>query len=564
MPIIEQITSYSSTYFPVNSTGGMLYDWGIYLDDNVTPANSSHYTLEVGSSLSDEEIHLRWHIVGDYKIRLNVTQENCGIFKNSNVLSVNVTGDSITPVGCVNFSYSGGASGGTISYTFCDGISVETVAVAPNEQSSLCCLESPAPTFTGTVTGSVAGDCTPVSTYNKDVILSYWLQDSNDFHNCSPGDPLYPNCNPNDYDTSLRSNGAEGRLKSYIRRDLLKPPFYAEFHEVRTIGDNTGFTGQTDYNVRFDQQAFDRTMAFIYETGVKAVELYFYDDDSDVAEHITYNQTTSSPFALALKYCYALGGLGYNVVPTMNRIVDHMGQSRYYKINNRPVLTIDGPEGQKFHVDRYIEQSGATWNVDANEPGGGYWSQNAGYSGQILFEPTAGFVRASGNTPNKRFIEYIVQRYSALNGGVIPYLVIEGTFFYHDGSGGFNQDAVSAYLNVHPTFNNDHSYQALINYNMSQLGSITQKIVPTITAGLNNIKKDGQEPNYVNTPTEGELLNHFDLVNAYALGSNVDAVKSYSVGESGECGQSNFLPRKNPDGSYDKTYINILKKAITS
>jgi hypothetical protein len=563
MPILEQIVTYNSSYFPANSTGSKSYTWAIYLSDGVTLANNTHYTLVNGTLPSSANINVQWHTVGDYKVKLTITQNECGSTTVSPPFDVPVTGDNVLPVGCVTYNYTGGGSGGTISYTFCDGISTETVAVAPGEVSSLCCLENPAPTITGTVTATLGSSCNPVSTFGKDMVLSYWLQDCNDFINCDADNYLFPNCNPHNYDTGLQSNSAEGRLKSYNRRDLLKPPFYANYHSVRNITNNQGFTGPTDYSVRFDQAAFDRTMAFVYEAGVKAVELYFYDDDSDVSEHIRYNQTTTSPLALSVQYCYALGALGYNSVTTMDRIVSHMAQSRYYKVGNRPVITVDNPEGDKFHVDRYIEASGATFVVDINEPGGGYYTQNPGYSGTIIFGPASGYVRSSGNTPNRLFLEYIKSRYAALNGGVIPYSIIEGTFFYHSGSGSFGQDAVSAYSVPHPTFNNDHSYQTLIDYNISQLTAMgTTAVVPTITAGFNNVKRDGQDPNYVNTPTEAELIAHFNAVKN--ANTNSPFYKSYSLGEAGESGQSNFLPRKNPDGSYDKTYINILKKILTS
>lgn len=565
MPVIEQQVTYSSSVAPVNSTGAFYYFWQVLEEDGITPINPPTSKFTITTSTNASQFGIIWHTPGNYRLKLRINQASCNEDTDTTTPVV-VIGDNVIPTQCKNFTYVGGSLGGTVSYTFCDGVSVETVAVDPGEQASLCCLESPAPVFTGTVTGNFTGDCNPTKTYNKDILLSYWLQDPNDFINCDTDSYLFPNCNPNGYNNTLASNGAKGRIKSYVNRGQIKPPFYATYHPVKTISTNDGSFGQTDYNVRFDQTAFDRTMAFCYEAGVTGIEFYFYDNDSDVGEHIDFNQNTTSPFALALKYCYALGGLGYYAKTTMDRIISHMAQDRYYKVGNRPVITIDAPQNSKFHVDRYIEQSGATWNVDSNEPGGGYWTQNPGYTGAILFSPASGFVRASGNTPNRRFIEYIQQTYSALHGGIIPYLVVEGTFFYYEDSENFGQDAISAYTLPHPDFNTDHSYQALINYNLSKLNSIPNKIVPTITSGISNLNINGQQPNYVDVPTDSELENHFELVNNWNIANptKADFDKIYSLGETGEGGKAIFLPKKNPDGSIDKKYINILKKVLTT
>ncbi len=406
----------------------------------------------------------------------------------------------------------------------------------------------------------------PIITYPKDIVLSYWIQDANDWLNCDPINPYYPNCNSFGY--IAQSNGAMGRIKNFMRRDLTKPPFYATYHPVKSIVGGDGSTGDTDYNVTFNQEAFDKTLAYAYECGAKAFEFYFYDNDADVSEHIKFNQTTNSPYKDFVQYHYAIGSMGYTAVTTMNRIVSHMSQSRYYKINKRPVLVIDNPNEKKFHTDRYILQSGATLKYD-NVENVNYYEQNADYTGPIKFFPEPGYVRSSGETPFQNFIEYINSQYKALHKQNV-YLITQGSFFYQDRNDTvLNEDAVSAYSAPPPNMTTDHSYSNLVAHNISTLNTILasgQRVVPVITTGFENIYINGQVEYYTNAGTPAEIIEHMNSVKDIVR-ANLDKipfVKIYSFGESNEAGGGALVPRRNLDGSIDKTMITAVRTGISN
>lgn len=418
-------------------------------------------------------------------------------------------------------------------------------------------------TFNADGSDPLAGLITaPIRTYPKDIVLSYWLQDCNDWYNCDPINPYSPNCNSFGY--VGQSNGAMARIKNYMRRDLTMPPFYATYHAVKTISGNDGNYGQTDYNVTFNQAAFDKCLEYAYECGAKAFDFYFYDNDADVSEHIRFNQTTTSPYKDSVQYYYTMGSFGYTAVTTMNRIVSHMAQSRYYKINNRPVLAIDNPSEKKFHIDRYILQSGATYN-----PSGDYYTQNAGYNGPIKFFPESGYVRASGETPVKNFFDYMNGQYLALYQQSI-YLITQGPFYYQDGNDPtFTEDAISAYSVPPPNMESDHTYSNLVTYNINTLNSIlatNQTIVPVITTGFENIYIGGQEDNYTNAGTPAEIIDHMNRVKdvVRANSSKIPFVKIYSFGETNEAGGGALVPRKNSNGTIDKENITAVRTGISN
>lgn len=412
----------------------------------------------------------------------------------------------------------------------------------------------------------------PTYTYPVDVVASYWLQDTNDWVNCDSINPNYPNCVLPGY--AGVSNGAKARISNYNLRSLTKPPFYAEYQPVHSINDNIGNSGNTDYNVNFNQIAFDKVLEYTYGAGIKALEFYFYDSDADVAEHIGYNQTTSSEYAADVKYFYAFGSFGYNASTTIDRIVSHMSQSRYYKIGNRPVITLDNPEENKFHVDRWIESYGATYHDTGQEQ---YYTENPGYSGQIIVAdrngpaPAIGFVPASGLTSSKIMIDNIRARYAALNSGVDPYLIVQGAYYYHDGSGGYSHEAVSAYsLPPVNNWSSNHSYSNLINFNINALSNIinntTKKVIPCITLGFINGDINGQLANYSDSATPAQLIDHTNQVKAFVQANlaNVPFIKYYSLGETIECGSGALVPRKNLNGTIDKSMLNAVATAVSN
>lgn len=414
----------------------------------------------------------------------------------------------------------------------------------------------------------------PTRTYPKDIVLSYWLQDCNDWLNCDNINPDFsgtPPCNPNGYVGT--SNGADARIKSkmYRNSNSLNPPFYSTYHATKSIGTQVvngvvgGVIGEADYNVTFNQLAFDKCLEYAYKCGAKAFELYFYDNDADVSEHVKLNQTTTSPYKDHVQYCYAVGSLGYNAVTTMNRIVSHLQQNRYYKIDGRAVLTIDEPSQSKFHIDRYILQTGATF---INEDGG-YWRQNADYNGEIRFSPATGFVQSSGSTPNSLFVEYIKSQYKAATTKDL-YVITQGAYYYDNGTT-IASDAVSAYSLPPSNWVNDHSYSNLITYNINTLNerfATSQNVVPVITTGFANLWAGESSPRqgYVDAATDNQIIEHMDKVKTVvkANSSKVPFVKIYSFGETAECGSSALIPRKLSNGNIDESKITAVRTAISN
>lgn len=435
--------------------------------------------------------------------------------------------------------------------------------------------------------GGRVGPETPIVTYPKDVFLSYWLGDPNDWKNCNSINPNYPDCNPVisgqqaidagrtvKYNPNAKTIGGETRIKTKARRDLTKPVFYSEYQAEETITNNNGESGLTDYNIKLTQAAYDECLEYCFESGAKGFNIYFYDEtDADVAEHIPLNRNSTSQYAPYVKFYYTLGSLGFRANPTIDRIVADMSNSRYYKINNKPVINIDTPEDTKFHVDRWILQSGATFHDDGTEQ---YWTQNSGYSGPIYIAdrngaaPAANTVPASGETPVMTIYQEISNRYASANGGVTPWMYISGGYFYHDNSGVSGNQATGAYCLPPSDFNVNHSYSNAITFSENQLNSVVanRNVIPTITTGFNNIGITGQQATYVDTPSAGELIDHLNRIkNIIKSGTNasrVPFVNVYSFGETTEAGGGALVPRKNPDGSIDKSMITAVRTALTN
>lgn len=402
----------------------------------------------------------------------------------------------------------------------------------------------------------------PSGKFPVPVSISYWNQVPNDWVNCTQDNWRYPSCNFNGYDINLESNGARGAMALYSSigtKSESKPPFYSDYISTIDITSKVnggGVVGKTNYTAKFDQDAFNKTMQYVENAGINIVNFYFYDTDADVAEHITYNQSTTSN----ISYHYTLGSLGYNAKTTMDRIISHMQQSRYYKISGRPVLENEEPSGMLFHVDRYIERAGATFINDGNEQ---YWKQNEGYNGTILFEPANGFVKASGNTSKQRCIEYINEQLKKVLGTSL-YTINSGGYFYY--SDGLPSDAVGTYLLTSSEDQTTHNYASLIKESVQRASEVKGNIVPNITLGFGNIHYNGQVAGYLYPATKSEILEHISRIKDFVNKNKerVPIVKFYSLGELGECGAGAALPRKNIDGSIDTSILDWIKEAISN
>jgi hypothetical protein len=390
---------------------------------------------------------------------------------------------------------------------------------------------------------------------------------------CEPDSGFFGNCNPNNYNPAI-NEGAKSRIVITRHRNETRPPHYAVNHIPRSINYWSGGTEHTenaDVNFNYNQAAFDKDLEYIVRSGVNAVNLYYYDYDSPNSEHVRYYHSSISPYKNAIKFLYSFGGFGFNVNTTINRILLELQLPNYYKYNNKPAIVIES--GNHFHVDRYILASGATYVDDGIEQ---YYSQNAGYTGPILFEPTAGYVRSSGQTHKFLIINYLRTKFVNLTGSDL-HITVQSLGHYYENS--FtnelalnNYQAMGSYLVVPTDASTNHSYSNMIAFNLTSLNNIlsngannNQKISPCIAFGLANLSAEGVGVNRCNQATNNEIIQHFNSLKALIL-SNINRftwVNIYGFGEIGEQGDRAPCPRKNPDGSIDTETIDTINNAIT-
>jgi hypothetical protein len=285
-----------------------------------------------------------------------------------------------------------------------------------------------------------------------------------------------------------------------------------------------------------------------------------------VADAIKLNRITTSPYKDFVKFFYDLGGLGYHAKVTMDRIVSEMGSARYYRVGLQPVLTVTDPTTSKFHVDRFILASGATFIDTGTEQ---YYTQNPGYSGPILFEAASGFVQSAGNTPILTMVEYMKTRYAAMHAGVQIYLILAGGYFYYDGPE--LKNATSGYTILPTTFSSDHTYQSLVNHNMGELMTLlgaSKTVVPVLVTGCENFNINGRGPGYIVGGTPSEITAYLGqlkaLINSGANINFIPFVKTYNIGETVEGGLSAPIPKKLPNGTIDTSIMDAIQTGLTN